>query len=302
MREIPGLVANRLRQSRLTAYPFRQLRTTMMLRQSPMNETHWCRALTKPRTRAIDVGANLGQISAIMARGVGEEGLVVALEPNPECFQQLSLCSRPPVVPLQIAIGSDSDAITLAVPHARDGSTQDQLGTVVMGSREFGYGCTEFKVRQTTLDALDMISDLPVSLIKIDVEGYERAVLMGAQVTIERHRPAMVVEVEERHQPHGQDIDDVFSLVQSWDYVVIPIGPNGLLRQEEFNLKEHQREPLQSGDLGSNYVNNFIFIPAERAEEIDRYYARQLPPHEAFNQAKGQGKVSQNSASDGTPA
>jgi len=41
---------------------------------------------------------------------------------------------------------------------------------------------------------LDDLIDEPVALLKIDVEGHERAVLRGAERLIERYRPALVLE------------------------------------------------------------------------------------------------------------
>src|SRR5947209_3295951 len=40
-----------------------------------------------------------------------------------------------------------------------------------------------------------------VGFIKIDVEGHEHSVLQGAQRTIERCRPRVLIEAEERHAP-----------------------------------------------------------------------------------------------------
>ena len=51
----------------------------------------------------------------------------------------------------------------------------------------------DFRVTTRTLDTFHLDD---VSLIKIDVEGYEGKVLMGARLTVERSHPAIVVEDE----------------------------------------------------------------------------------------------------------
>jgi hypothetical protein len=68
---------------------------------------------------------------------------------------------------------------------------------------------------------------LPTSIVKIDVEGYELAVIEGAIETITTHRPALVVEIEEQHQPAGQSIDDVFGRISDLGYVLFAIGSAG---------------------------------------------------------------------------
>ena len=56
----------------------------------------------------------------------------------------------------------------------------------------------------------------PSTLPKIDVEGHEEDVLLGAQSLIARDRPSLMVEVEEPHNPGS--IERVTRFFQSRGY------------------------------------------------------------------------------------
>ena len=52
--------------------------------------------------------------------------------------------------------------------------------------------------------------------IKIDVEGHEAAVLPGATATIDRERPRIVIEIEQRHL--DCPISDIFDQIRVHGY------------------------------------------------------------------------------------
>ncbi len=53
----------------------------------PVCEVLW--RLCEPGELALDVGANIGQMTSVMAAAVGDEGRVIAFEPHPEVFREL---------------------------------------------------------------------------------------------------------------------------------------------------------------------------------------------------------------------
>ncbi len=71
------------------------------------------------------------------------------------------------------------------------------------------------KIKCQTLDYYQL---LDVDLIKLDVEGHERRVLEGAQETILRCRPALIIEMF----VHGsfEDVQKIFHLLEKWNYVL----------------------------------------------------------------------------------
>jgi FkbM family methyltransferase len=115
---------------------------------------------------------------------------VIAFEPRPDAAAALQeLVNGSPVVVHAVAVSDHNGEATLRMPEMCGLSTIESSNPIA------GAAIT---VPVRTLDSYKLA---PVRLIKIDVEGHEEAVLRGATKTLEAHRPALIVEVEERHSP-----------------------------------------------------------------------------------------------------
>ena len=66
--------------------------------------------------------------------------------------------------------------------------------------------------------------DSPISFIKCDVEGHEFAVLRGAERLLARSKPALLVEIEERH---GQTVSEVVGYLSDRGYGCQSLKRNG---------------------------------------------------------------------------
>jgi hypothetical protein len=100
-----------------------------------------------------------------------------------------------------------------------------------------------------------------VGFIKIDVEGHEEGVLNGARKTLERERPALLIEIEDRHNPGG--LGRICALLTGYEGYFFAQGRRRPL--SDFDPEIHQRpEDLDSAYEArrqSPYVNNFLFLP-----------------------------------------
>lgn len=127
---------------------------------------------------AIDVGAHVGIFSVRMARIFSR---VVAIEPDIEnyrCLVRNTSRLRNPVLPIWGAAGEDSGQFCKVVSHCEENS----------GARSTVYGNGTVPVF-----AIDDFGIAP-GMIKIDVEGNELAVLVGAATTLRMWNPVLIVE------------------------------------------------------------------------------------------------------------
>ena len=117
----------------------------------------------------------------------GEKGIegTISFEPDPVnhqiCSKRLEELSLPPNVKKNCK-----------VLHYGVGEKDDKMRFASYGTDESGFsenGVVE--VRITSID--QVVKDLPVSFIKLDVEGFELPALRGAKKTICRCRPRMAV-------------------------------------------------------------------------------------------------------------
>jgi FkbM family methyltransferase len=137
----------------------------------------------------LDVGANHGYYTLIMADAAGPEGRVLPVEPTPRLAehlrQTLDVNGFPRVPVVQQAV-SDADGKTLQLVIPARRSLNARLSDVAGPTDDVA------DVKSVTIDALT--HEWPrVDLIKIDVEGAEEAVWRGMQRTIERNRDLVVI-------------------------------------------------------------------------------------------------------------
>lgn len=150
-------------------------------------EEHIIEALEKyvrPGSVAVDVGAHIGTHTLTMSRLVGPSGRVYAFEPVKKIYRELcrnlELNGITNVVPLRFALGKGPASVIEMNPI----HPGEEGGTSV------GHGGDQVELR-----TLDSFGFEQVSLIKIDVEGFELPVLDGAEETIRRNRPVLVAEI-----------------------------------------------------------------------------------------------------------
>ena len=166
-------------------------------------------AYLRPGAVAIDIGASLGEWTIPLARAVGAGGQVLACEPAPVAATALEAtlganALRQAEV-IRCAVGDHDDSAEFSVPVIT--SARTDTGTARIGAA--GPGHKTLNVRLSSLDSLAAERSLErVDLIKIDVEGHERQVLDGADATISRCRPALVIETGHEAEGDRREIHD----------------------------------------------------------------------------------------------
>jgi len=147
--------------------------------------------LVRPDKDVIEVGANIGTHTVPMARKLAATGRrLLAVEPQPVIFQNLcanlALNGLFNVAAENAACSNVPGWLSFSAPDYRQ---QGNFGGISM--QLDGVGSQ--RVRAQRLDDL-LPPNFDVGLIKIDVEGFERLVLEGAQGTLTRFRPFLYVE------------------------------------------------------------------------------------------------------------
>ena len=160
--------------------------------------------LCNNRTLALDIGANVGLWSRDF---VGSFKRGIAFEPVAlfrECLEHNVQGKNFEVQP--IALGDQDTQGTMII-------TEDNSGHSHLDPATMGTGNVQV-VRLDTLNFLD------VSYIKIDCEGYEYRILQGAEQTIRRCRPVVVIE-QKPHDAYSKQYGQfaAVALLQEWGMI-----------------------------------------------------------------------------------
>jgi FkbM family methyltransferase len=143
----------------------------------------------KPGGSFVDVGAGLGYYTLLASRLLGYTGRVLSFEPHPENYRCIMLAlaeiDAANVSAYAVALGEKLEATCLRSNPVNEGTSR--IG--VLGDKSWrGFSCMV-----VPLDALSAELPSPV-VMKVDVEGVEPAVLLGAREFIKRYRPFIVAE------------------------------------------------------------------------------------------------------------
>lgn len=172
----------------------------------------------RPGDVAIDVGANVGEVSIILSRRIGPEGRVHAFEPNPRIFRyllgNLALNDCGNVTTANRAVGAAAGTTRLS-----DDRYDDMNRVVAIGGIE---------VACTTLD--DAVPAQPIALLKVDVEGSELRVLEGARQTLGRTACVNCEMIEEHYQRYGYRMADVIGFLRGAGFQTYVIVEDRALR------------------------------------------------------------------------
>lgn len=170
----------------------------------------------KPGDWVIDVGANIGVYTKRFSDLVGPAGRVLAFEPIPETFallvSNMELLRVQNVTLLNAAASNDTRLVGMDVPRFDTGLPNYYCAAVAAEAKDF-------RVMTLSIDGLSLPR---VKMLKIDAEGHDQEVLLGAMNLIVRDLPVLIIE------SIPQDIEA--KLMQlNYRSVTYPHSPNKVL-------------------------------------------------------------------------
>lgn len=200
---------------------------------------------------SVDAGANKGIYSRWLAR---HSRHVHAFEPNPK-FAFLFARAQPANLTFHaLALAEKTGTEMLRIPYGPKGFS-NQRATLNPNAAQGPF--VELAVEARRLDDYDLDE---VGFIKIDVEGFENAVLAGADRTIARSKPNLLIEIEEAHT--GRPIEESLERVLALGYAGFFLEGGALRSLDLFDPETDHRKARAAGAGGRDYVFNFIFLPA----------------------------------------
>jgi FkbM family methyltransferase len=192
-----------------------------------VTETLW--RLADPGELAVDVGANIGYMTAVLAARIDSipGGSVQAFEAHPEIFQELKYNAERWQRQLmntkfdiqQIAISDQRGKVALGIPDSF--STNRGLAAVLTPDNPSNQpDSTPLKTVMVESVFLDELFPAPerIGVLKLDVEGHELHVLKGANRLLQEQRVRDCIFEE-----HGNYPTDVTAFFEERGYSIFRI-------------------------------------------------------------------------------
>jgi len=201
----------------------------------------------------IDVGANKGAYSKVLLETTKAD--VFAFEPLPKAFEQLKALEviyPERFVCMNVGVGDKSATLDLFY-----GTEDSELASFSKDVNQIEYvgshNVNKMSVPVITLDSF--LEELgkkhnSIDLLKIDTEGFEYEVLVGAQKTISTLKPRFIQIEYNWHQLfRTQSLRSLANLIPDYDaYQMLPFG-SGLVARD-----------LNRPESNIYHYSNFVFI------------------------------------------
>ncbi len=181
----------------------------------------------------LDVGAHAGQFTKLLAR-LATAGRVYAFEPGSYARSILRTVvwlhglDNVEIVPM--ALGAAGGLASLSTPVKNSGSYGFGLAHLGAPADRWRAVAQEL-IALTTVDAVVAALALSrVDFIKADIEGWEMSLLRGADQTLRRFRPCLLIELSDAHLVRAGDrLGDAFAFMHGLGYTAFELAPSGEL-------------------------------------------------------------------------
>jgi FkbM family methyltransferase len=220
------------------------------------------RELVQPGATVVDLGANMGLYTKVLAELVGPAGTVISVEPIPQTFailaRNVDALKMSNVICRNVAISDFEGEVVMELPNFATGGINFYQAAVVASPPKTGAPSERFvHVPSLTLDAL--VRDRgTIDFVKCDVEGHELACLAGAEVVLNSHFPAWLIEVWGDPDESGSSARKLFRIFEGLSYT-------------SWWFDGHQLVKRRTGDRSTNYFflkDSHVARLGERASHL----------------------------------
>jgi len=162
------------------------------------------RFLLNKASNCVEVGSNIGMHTIPISRFC-EDGQIICFEPQRVIFNILcgnaAINNRTNIYARCEAVGETNKSIEIESSDYDEPCNYGSFSVSAGFSMEGSYAAKTQKIRtqMVSLDNDEQIQSLPtLDLLKIDAEGHEPLVISGARHVIEKHKPNIFLEANQR--------------------------------------------------------------------------------------------------------
>ena len=200
----------------------------------------------------LDIGAQLGAHSLEFCKIVGDQGQIIAIEPQ-KIFSKIiqmnrELLSLNQLKVLNTALSSKEEFLFLPILDYQRVGNYGSMQTYK--DKKYGHPEDFEKIRAVTIDQIvfDQLKLSKLHFIKMDIEGMELEALAGAAMTIKTFKPILFIEIDRLDQA-----DQIIKLVQSLGYTT------EILETTLFN--ENNYNNIKTNIFGVAGTRNLLALP-----------------------------------------
>jgi FkbM family methyltransferase len=195
-------------------------------------EVKFLKSITKKGMHAIDVGANIGITSVVIAKRIRGEGRLCSFEPVPDYFDILK---------------DNVSSNRLANVKVYELAVTDRVGRAPFYQKEFSSGIVyeegARKLEVSTISIDRFLYDEKIDrtdLINMDCEGSELLVLKGAEESLRKNKVKIFCEIHHDFLKQlGQSVEDVVKYLQGLGFQVQSVSLNDLKTGSNFEDCEY---------------------------------------------------------------
>lgn len=201
----------------------------------------------------LEVGANIAPLSMSASKIIGQSGMAYAFEPDPVMIKMIErnckLNAISNITPINIGLGEKKSNMQLYIKP-----------DINRGASSFikEKGDRSISVKVETLDSsLKKLNVEKVSMMVIDVEGWESQVLKGGHQTIMKFKPLISIELNSKYNP-----EKLYSILTSYPFYSIYM----LRRSKEYVsklVKVNSFDQLRTDD-------NIFCLTADQEQILER--------------------------------